>query len=168
MKLFNMDTFGPWFKALDACEGIEQGNINHPEGDVLTHSLQTFKWACRESNDFDLMLAALLHDVGKSVDTLGHDSYGAKMLDGKVPDKTLFLIKHHMRIWDYLLGDMKRLVKCQFLANHKWLPDLIQLARWDKLGRNPNVKPEYCRVKILDILERKFNNGAEEAEKNGG
>ena len=51
---------------LEKCESVEQNLNHHPEGNVLNHSLQVFKHAIRESNDFELILAALLHVRNRS------------------------------------------------------------------------------------------------------
>ena len=59
-----------------------------------------------------------------------------------------------MRIWDYILGDMKRLKKCRELVEHPWLPELIQLARFDKLGRKSNYSPKYDKDMIIEKLNK--------------
>ncbi len=48
---------------LDALCGLDQAKEYHPEGDVWDHSLETLFH--RKTNDPDLSLALLLHDVGK-------------------------------------------------------------------------------------------------------
>ena len=145
---------------LEKTEGVEQSEIHHPEGDVLNHSLQVLEWAFRESDDIDLIIAAMLHDTGKAVKGYGHEKTILDLLSPHTSAKTLWLIEHHMRIWDYILGDMKKYSKCIYLATHPWLPELIQLARWDKLGRNPNKKMIYDKemiaIKISDKAKLHF------------
>jgi predicted HD phosphohydrolase len=85
--------------------------------------------ALKETDDIDLILAAMLHDIGKAVNTLEHDKIAIEMLKDYASVKTLFLIENHLRIRLLLNGDMKRLSKVQFLINHPWLPELILLAR---------------------------------------
>jgi hypothetical protein len=146
------------FEILERCHSIQQDPKYHPEGDVLNHSLQTAQWAFRETNDIDLILAALLHDVGKIIESYGHEKIGCELLKGHVSTKTLFLIEHHMRIWAYINGEMKKLSSCIFLANHPWLPELIQLARFDKKGRNPNKNLEFVPNDIIDRLNKATQN----------
>ena len=69
--------------------------------------------------------------------------------------KTVWLVKNHMRIWDYINGEMQGLKKCVTLAQHPWLPELIQLARWDKKGRNPNSQSYFPNEEIMRILNEK-------------
>ena len=63
-----------------------------------------------------------------------------------------------MRVWAYLKGEMKKLGKCTELIEHPWLPELIQLARWDHMGRNPNAKIKYSRQDIIDRLNKAVKN----------
>ena len=158
INYFDKEYMNPLFEILEKCKGVEQEERYHPEGDVLTHSLQVFQLACRESNDLDLILAALLHDVGKSVDRLEHTKKTLDLVDEQVSMKTLWLIKNHMRVWAYLKGEMKRLGKCQELIEHPWFPELVQLARWDQMGRNPKRFITYDRQKIIDRLNEAVRN----------
>jgi len=150
------------FDALEQCRGVYQDPEYHPEGDVFVHSVQCLKWAMKESNDLDLIFAAMLHDVGKKIESKGHEKWSLKILEGQISDKTAWIIENHMRIWYYILGDMKKHSKVQELATHPWLPDLVQVARWDKLARNPNKKVNYDRVEIMDRLEKNCVDKKEE------
>lgn len=156
MELFTLENTREIFHFLDMCEGVEQNIIYHPEGSVLNHSLQVVNLAFRESDDIDLILAAMLHDIGKVIKSHGHADIGARLLRDYASVKTIFLVEHHMRMWKYLNGEMTKLSKCQFLASHPWLPCLVQLTRWDHMGRNPNRKNKYDREKIIERLNSKI------------
>jgi len=134
---------------------VKQKEEYHPEIYVLQHTYQVFKWAIRESGDLDLILAALLHDVGKAVNKKNHVKEGVKLIEGFSSAKTIWLVENHMRIWTYILGEMKALKKCIELANHPWLPELIQLARWDKKGRSATSKTYFPWDEVLRILNEK-------------
>lgn len=122
----------------------------------MNHSLQCFRWACRESDDIDLIMAALLHDVGKARGSHGHEKTSVELLVGNVSDKTLWLVQNHMRIWPYLLGEMKRLGKSRRLSTHPWFASLCKLARFDQLGRNPNLLLHriYDSEKLIEELKQ--------------
>jgi len=158
--VFTIDNTDMYFKMLENCKGVMQNQEHHPEGDVFTHSLQVMIHAFRESNDIDVIIAAMMHDVGKAFTRYGHSKVAVDMLYDYATPKTLFLIENHMRIWDYLLGDMQKLSKCAFLINHPWFPELIQLARWDKKGRKANWEPKYDKesivAKLNTIIEERF------------
>jgi len=157
--IFTDEFMEPIFIFLEGTMGVPQSLKHHPEGDVFTHSLQVMHQALRETDDTDLILAAMLHDVGKAGLPLdkrsGHETVGAEWLRDYVSPKTIWLIEQHMRVWAYLKGEMKRLGKCLYLANHPWLPELVQLARWDKMGRRPGWYPMYNRRVIQSSLNTK-------------
>jgi hypothetical protein len=160
-----------YFAYLDQCTGVEQNKKYHPEGDVLNHSLQCLCWALKESTDIDLILAAMLHDIGKIEKSKGHENVSVKWLQGICSVKTLWLIENHIRIWYLILGDMRRYKKVRELANHCWLPELIMLARWDRLARNPAKVVKYDKNKFINCLKKKmaFKYGlATGGDNNGG
>lgn len=155
MKLFDSDNMKELFSILEECKYTDQNPEFHPEGNVLNHSIQCFHWACRESNDIDLILAALLHDVGKSVMSKGHEVISGELIHDYVSVKTLFLVENHMRTWSYIEGQTKKLSKVRYLTSHPWFPELIHLLRYDRLGRQPNKKNEFDKDKIITILNKK-------------
>jgi len=144
-----------WF--LERCQGVTQSPKWHPEGDVFNHSIQVGLMAFKETNDIDLIISAYLHDVGKIILSQKHSKIGCILLTPYVSIKTIFLIENHMRIWSYINGEMKKQSKCQSLIGHPWLSELIQLARFDHAGRNPNRKINYDRDRIIDGLNRCAN-----------
>jgi len=148
----------PYFIAIENCQSTIQLDKYHPEGSVFNHSLQVLQWALRESIDIDLILAAMLHDIGKVQNTLGHEQMAIKIIGDYISAKTRWLIEQHMRIWYLILGDMKKLSKVQELLEHPLLPELIALARWDELGRNPKYIIRYDKnliIKRLNICAEK-------------
>ncbi len=155
MHYLNEEILNPLFDILERCRGLEQMEIHHPEGDVFIHSLQVLQHAMRESTDIDVILAAMLHDIGKIEDTKCHDKKAIEMLKSHyLSGKTLWLIENHMRFWYYILGDMKKLNKVRELAEHPWMPDLLQVARWDKMGRRPNYIPNYDRTELINRINK--------------
>jgi len=139
---------------VEDCKDVKQRPDYHPEVNVMNHLLQTFDHALRESWDFELILAALLHDVGKAITPYGHDRIGAAMIKPYCTYKTWWLVEQHTRFWYWINGEMRRVKKVQELTHHRWLCDLAQLARWDRMGRNPNKQPFYERSIILDQLRK--------------
>jgi hypothetical protein len=143
------------FEMLEATEHTVQREDHHPEIFVLNHSLQCFKIALRETEDIDLIIASLLHDIGKGVELYGHDAVGAEMIRDYVSAKTEWLVRQHMRVWDFLDGNMKRWGKVRELIEHPWLPELIHLSRIDKMGRKKRII-KYNRDTISDGLNKKL------------
>ncbi|AKV00394.1 hypothetical protein AKJ09_07057 [Labilithrix luteola] len=119
---------------LIALDGIRQSPKYHPEGDALFHSLQVFELAQRATDDPVLWAAALFHDVGKAVDGPLHDEVGADLLEGLLPARAVWLVRHHLD----LLKD-PRAARRRYLGTPA-LRDLEQLRRWDLGGRDPNAR----------------------------
>jgi hypothetical protein len=157
--IFDYESMLPVLELLENCQGIEQEREHHPEGDVFNHLLQCFKWALRETYDIDLVLASLLHDVGKAIELKGHEHYSVDMLSPYLSIKSLWLIENHMRIRHYIDGTMHKLSKVREMAGHPWFCELIQLARFDKLGRKPNARISYDRYEIIDRLNKHVQDG---------
>jgi HD domain len=131
---------------LAALDGIRQSPRYHPEGDALFHSLQVFELAHRSTDDRVLWAAALFHDVGKSVDGPLHDEVGADLLEGLLPARAVWLVRHHLD----LLKD-RRLTRRRYHGTSR-LRDLEQLRRWDLGGRDPNA----CVLSIDEALDLLF------------
>jgi len=93
----HLDRFALYKMRLEPLESVKQNAKYHPEGDALFHSLQVFHLA-RDLRPYDeeFLLAALLHDVGKAIDPQNHVAATVEALRGAVPDRTLWLIEHHM------------------------------------------------------------------------
>lgn len=135
---------------------VLQDRESHPEGDVLYHSLQVFELA-REACpwDEDLLLAALLHDVGKGIDPHDHVAAGLAMLRGWVSDRVLWLIENHglaQRALDGTAGARAR----RRLAQSEDSEALDLLARCDREGRLPGRRvcsPEEALAALRQLAE---------------
>jgi len=153
--IFTNETMKDIFYILELSIDVPQMDEYHPEGDVFTHLMQTYFWALRESNDTDLILAALLHDVGKACLQQDHVDQGVTMIRPYTSGKTSWLVEHHMRVWTLMEGEMRRPGKVKALASHVWFPELVLLARWDKMARNPRKNVTYDKERIMDQLNRR-------------
>lgn len=130
-----------------ALDGIRQDPAYHPEGDALFHSLQVFDLARAATNDRALWVAALLHDVGKAIDSPTHDEVGADLLADIVSPRIVWLVRHHL---DLLKNP--RMTKRRLRGSNA-LVDLQHLRRWDVGGRSPHaivLSPEIALSMILE------------------
>lgn len=90
------DRFRVYELLLLPLENIKEDRKEHPEGDVLYHSLQVFELArIALPYDEEFLLAALLHDVGKAIDSRDHVAAGLEALQGYITPRTAWLIEHH-------------------------------------------------------------------------
>ena len=109
----------------------------HPEGDVFSHLIQCANIARAETTDKDLIIASLLHDVGKLIRSNGHEVYTIEIMCEFLSEKAKWLVKHHMRVQTLFDGTMKKKSKIIELTTHPWFPQLVHLASIDKRGRKP-------------------------------
>ncbi len=114
---------------------VKQGRKYHPEGDALYHSLQVYELALEElPYDEEFLLAALLHDVGKAIDSENHVIAGLEALEGFITPRTAWLIEHHMEahlIADQTIGARSR----RRLEQHPDFETLQLLGECDRGGR---------------------------------
>ena len=132
-------------------ENVKQNPKYHPEGDALYHSLQVFELAREERPwDEELLLAALLHDVGKGIDPHDHVTAGLEALDGLITERTAFLIANHMLALEYKSGTLGHRQRKR-LEESDDFDDLMLLRDLDTRGRVPGA--QVCTVdEALDYL----------------
>lgn len=153
-----VDRFQVYESLLLPLEHVHENRKYHPEGDVLTHSLQVFNLARAESPyDEELLLAALLHDVGKGIDPKDHVAAALEALDGFITDRTAWLIAHHMEAHQILDGTAGQRTRRRLESSEDY-DSLIVLAKCDRAGRCPKgAVPDLDEViDYLRGLERDY------------
>ncbi|MCP4341291.1 MAG: HD domain-containing protein [Desulfobulbaceae bacterium] len=128
---------------------------SHPEETTFHHTVQAYQRAKKESDSKELWVAALFHDIGKNIETHGHEQSGVDILRafGYHNQKVLWLIERHMRIRWMLNGRVKKKGKILEMVNHHWVGDLIHLRRLDGLARTPGLTPVLDREEVNTLLE---------------
>ncbi|MCE5268002.1 MAG: HD domain-containing protein [Planctomycetaceae bacterium] len=133
------DRFRAYALLLLPLENVAQAPEEHPEGDVLYHSLQVFELARQaRSYDEDFLLAALLHDVGKAVDRQDHVAAALAILDGIVSPRTAWLIEHHVEALSLRQGALGVRLRRRLEASDDF-DELMLLADCDRRGRSVGV-----------------------------
>ena len=104
---------------------VDQRRDYHPEGDVLTHTKLVFNRLAKVTDDIDVLLAAIFHDIGKDCTTkinprtgklsaIGHEAISASLVYfhkdtiidlGGNPKIIYDIVLNHMRI--HQMGDMR-------------------------------------------------------------
>lgn len=130
-----VDPYDLYRLLLAPLERVKQDPRTHPEGDALYHSLQVFERA-REARPWDeeLLLAALLHDVGKGLDPADHVRAGLQALEGALTPRAAFLIAHHMDAQALREGTLGHRAACRLRASEDF-DDLMLLRDCDDRGR---------------------------------
>lgn len=148
-----VDRFQVYAALLLPLENIKQNPKYHPEGDALYHSLQVYDLACdQRPYDEDFLLAALLHDVGKGIDSTDHVSAGLEALEGFISERTAWLIENHMlahAIHDHSIGARKH----RRLRENESYTELLILGECDRQGRRAGVITEDMENALAYIRE---------------
>lgn len=148
--------------------------------DQRAHALQAAALAQAEGAGDDLVLAALLHDVGRAPAVaerypgLGHDVAGEKFCRELMGDRIGWLVGRHAEAKRYLVatdpdylgllspasirslevqgGPMSAAEIVEF-EGHPWAADAVRLRRWDDGAKDP-VAPGADLDQILELYAR--------------
>jgi len=122
------------------------GLINTLEGYQITrleHSLQTATRALNDKADDEMIVAALLHDIGDELAPFNHSEYAAAVLRPYVSKKTYWIVEKHgefqMYYYAHHLGGNKN--QRDKYKGHKYYQDTIDFCEnWDQKSFDPNYK----------------------------
>lgn len=121
------------------------GRLRHSQtGDLidrLEHSLQTASRAYRDAASEEMVVAALLHDVGDELAPESHSELAAAILRPFVSEQTYWIVKHHGVFQGYYyfhhIG-LDRHEREQF-RGHPWFEAAEQFChRWDQTSFDPD------------------------------
>ena len=109
----------------------------------LEHSLQTATRALNDKASEEMIVAALLHDVGDELAPLNHSEYAASVLKPYVSEKTHWVVEKHGEFQMYyyahhLEGNRNQREKYK---GHKYYEDTEKFCEnWDQKSFDPNFK----------------------------
>ena len=102
----------------------------------LEHSLQSATRAYKNGESDEMIVAALLHDIGDELAPMNHSEYAAAILKPYVSEKTHWIVEKHGEFQMYyyahhLGGDRYK--------NHKYYQDTINFCeKYDQNSFDPN------------------------------
>lgn len=152
------------------CENIWDGS----GVDQLQHNLQCATLAVKDGAEKEVVVAALLHDVGKIFDMFNHAAVIAEILRTKVSHEVYEMLRYHTlfqcRFFGHLNSNelvvehnsLSYLVRDptahRQLENESWFPLAMKFtADWDQQAFDP--KAETLPISYFDpILKEVFNN----------
>jgi predicted HD phosphohydrolase len=109
--------------------------------DRFQHSLQTATRAQRDGAEEEMVVAALLHDIGDTISPENHSELGASVLQPYVSAKTHWIIKHHGVFQGYYyfhhLG-ADRNARDRFRSHPLFESCAEFCARWDQNSFDPD------------------------------
>ena len=109
----------------------------------LEHSLQTATRALQDKADDEMIIAALLHDIGDELAPLNHSEYAAAVLKPYVSEKTHWIVQKHgefqMYYYAHHLGGNRN--QREKYKGHKFYEDTVNFCEnWDQKSFDPNFK----------------------------
>jgi predicted HD phosphohydrolase len=144
--------------------------------DQRTHALQCAWHAQQVGADDDLLLAALLHDVGRAVHPeLDHEQAGEELGRRLLGERAGWLIGSHAQAKRYLVavepayaaelspasvaslrvqGGPMTAAEADRFASHPWAADAVRLRRWDDLAKLPGA-PEADLDVLMEVYRRR-------------
>ena len=162
---------------------LERGNERYDEVVTqLQHALQCAALAQRAHADDEVVLAALLHDVGHLIARTGeqparhHGHWGAAFVRPWVPPRVAWLIEHHVVAKRYLCtvdpayerglspasvrslaeqGGRLTVEERTRLEAEPWFADAVKIRQWDEEAKDPAAVVASLDT-YADLLERYF------------
>ena len=109
----------------------------------LEHSLQTATRALNDKADEEMIVAALLHDIGDELAPLNHSEYAGSVLKPYVSEKTYWIIQKHGEFQMYYYAhhlDGNRDQRDKY-KGHKYYKDTVNFCEnWDQKSFDPNFR----------------------------
>jgi len=123
----------------------------------LEHSLQTATRALNDKAGDEMVVAALLHDIGDELAPLNHSEYAAAVLKPYVSEKTHWIVEKHGEFQMYYyanhLGENRN--QRDKYKGHKYYQDTVSFCEnWDQKSFDPNFKS--LPLKDFEPLVRKI------------
>jgi len=109
----------------------------------LEHSLQSATRALHDKAEDEMIVAALLHDIGDELAFHNHSEFAAAVLKPYVSEKTHWIIEKHgefqMYYYAHHLGDNRN--QRDKYKGHKYYEDTLKFCEnWDQKSFDPNYK----------------------------
>ena len=121
------------------------------------HSLQSATRAYRDNADEEMVVAALLHDIGDNISPYNHCQLAAAMLRPYVSERIYWIIKYHGVFQGYyfnhhLGGD--RHARDRF-KDHQWYKDCVYFCHnYDQSSFDPDY--DTLKVEFFEPMMRKI------------
>ena len=109
----------------------------------LEHSLQSATKAFKNGESEEMIVAALLHDIGDELAPMNHSEYAAAILKPYVSEKTHWIVEKHgifqMYYYAHHFGGNKN--EREKFKDHKYYKDTMNFCeKWDQKSFDPTYK----------------------------
>jgi hypothetical protein len=151
---------GDRFAAIGALVGtlvtVRQHPATHPEGDLLEHTLQVFgRVHAERPYDEELLTAALVHDLGRTIDRSDPAAAAVEALGDLITPRTRWFIETLEAARDYASHTLGHRARARLEA-HPDFEDVLVLAEADRLahvrgGEAPSLDEAIEILRRLDV-----------------
>ena len=127
-------------RILTALKGLEQSLAGY-QISRLEHSLQSATRAERDGADIEMIVGALIHDLGDDLAPLNHSQLAAAIIRPYVRGEVAWVIEHHGVFQMYYYGDATGVDKNarEIYRGHKWFDSCEKFCeRWDQMSFDPD------------------------------
>ena len=129
-------------RVLKTMQGLTSSLVGY-QINRLEHSLQTATRALKEKASDEMIVAALLHDIGDELAPNNHAEFAAAILKPYVSEKTAWVVEKHgifqMYYYAHHLGFNKN--ERDKYKGHKYYPATAEFCeKWDQISFDPNYK----------------------------
>ena len=107
----------------------------------LEHSLQSATRAECDGADIEMIVGALIHDLGDDLAPLNHSQLAASIIRPYVRGEVAWVIEHHGVFQMYYYGDAMGVDKNarEIYRGHKWFNSCEKFCeRWDQMSFDPD------------------------------
>ena len=127
----------------------------------LEHSLQTATRATNDKESDEMVVGALLHDIGDSLSPYNHEEFAAAIIKPFVSEKVTWIVGHHGIFQKYYyahhLGGNRN--ERDEYKSHPWYEETVKFCeRWDQTSFDPDFKSlpiDYFEPLIKKIFTKK-------------
>ena len=154
-------------RVLEQLRGLA-GSLGGYKIDRLEHSLQSATRAYRDDADEEMVVAALLHDIGDLLSPHNHSALAAEVLRPYVTERVYWIVRQHGLFQSYYyahhFGD-DRNARDRYI-DHPWYQDTVDFCeRWDQSSFDPEYESlplEFFEPMVRRIFAREpFSAGKE-------
>jgi len=129
-------------RVLKTMQGLTSSLVGY-QINRLEHSLQTATRALKEKASDEIIVAALLHDIGDELAPNNHAEFAAAILKPYVSEKTAWIVEKHgifqMYYYAHHLGFNKN--ERDKYKGHIYYPATAEFCeKWDQISFDPNYK----------------------------
>jgi predicted HD phosphohydrolase len=146
-------------RILAALDGLKNSLAGY-QINRLEHSLQSASRAEDDGADIELIVAALIHDLGDDLAPLNHSQLAAAIIRPYVRAEVSWIIEHHGVFQMFYYGDAMGVDKNarEIYRGHKWFDSCERFcAHWDQMSFDPDYKSrplEHFEPMVREIFSR--------------